>query len=88
MTTVGVFRCVYKPSVSAAFRAILAEPRTKTASADNDYFSNPRTEPSGNDPGSSSYAFGEYQAVGTLQVWFVHMLLFEDGSTAFDFLRV
>lgn len=71
--TTAVFRCACKLSVSAAFRAILAEPRTKTASADNDYFSNPRMEPAGNDPGSSSYAFGEYQAICTLQVWFAHM---------------
>lgn len=55
-----------KLSVSAAFRAILAEPRNKTASADNDYFSNPRTEHSGNDPGSNSYTFGKYQATSSL----------------------
>lgn len=55
-----------KLSVSAAFRAILAEPRNKTASADNDYFSNPRTEHTSNDPGSNSYTFGKYQATSSL----------------------
>ncbi|XP_056125891.1 RNA-binding protein 45 [Rhinichthys klamathensis goyatoka] len=60
----------HKPSQAAkaiencdkTFRAILAEPRTKNSSADNDYFSNPRSEHSGNDPGSSSYAFGAHES--------------------------
>ncbi|TRY88850.1 hypothetical protein DNTS_016934 [Danionella cerebrum] len=40
-----------------AYRAIIAEPRTKNASADNDYFSTPRPEHVPNDPGSSSFLF-------------------------------
>ncbi len=72
-------------SVSAAFRAILAEPRTKNAIADNDYFSNPRTEHSGNDPGSNSYTFGKYQATST---WFPLMLLFENDIAVFGCLRI
>ncbi len=71
-------------SVSAAFRAILAEPRTKNAIADNDYFSNPRTEHSGNDPGSNSYTFGKYQATST---WFPLILLFENDIAVFGCLR-
>lgn len=53
------FSCVIT-SVSAhlAFRAILAEPRTKNASADNDYFSNQRSDHAGNEPGLSAYPFG------------------------------
>lgn len=43
-----------------AFRAILAEPRTKNSSADNDYFSNQRSDHAGNEPGLSAYPFGVY----------------------------
>ncbi|XP_051566453.1 RNA-binding protein 45 [Myxocyprinus asiaticus] len=57
----------HKPSQAAkaiencdkTFRAILAEPRTKNASADNESFSNPRPEHSTNDPGPSSYPFAQ-----------------------------
>lgn len=58
----------HKPSQAAkavencdkTFRAIIAEPRTKNSSADNDYFSNPRTtEHSTSELGSSSYAFAQ-----------------------------
>lgn len=68
----------HKPSQAAkaiencdkTFRAILAEPRTKNAPADNDYFSNPRTEHPGNDPGSSSYAFAhEPSSYATGDTW-------------------
>lgn len=53
------FLCVITSvSVCLAFRAILAEPRTKNASADNDYFSNQRSDHAGNEPGLSTYPFG------------------------------
>ncbi|XP_028846448.1 RNA-binding protein 45 [Denticeps clupeoides] len=53
----------YKPSQAAiaiencdkTFRAILAEPRTKNSSSDNDYFSNNRSDHTSNDPGMSGY---------------------------------
>ncbi|XP_059355521.1 RNA-binding protein 45-like [Carassius carassius] len=53
----------HKPSQAAkaiencdkTFRAILAEPRSKNASADSEYVSNLRSEHSANDPGSNSY---------------------------------
>ncbi|KAI5107222.1 RNA-binding protein 45 [Silurus meridionalis] len=56
----------HKPSQAAkaiencdkTFRAILAEPRTKNASVDNDYFSNQRSDHAGNEPGLSVYPFG------------------------------
>ncbi|XP_062862594.1 RNA-binding protein 45 isoform X2 [Trichomycterus rosablanca] len=56
----------HKPSQAAkaiencekTFRAILAEPRTKNAPADNDYFNNPRSDHGGNEPGLSAYPFG------------------------------
>ncbi|KAK3543727.1 hypothetical protein QTP70_027137 [Hemibagrus guttatus] len=56
----------HKPSQAAkaiencdkTFRAILAEPRTKNSSADNDYFSNQRSDHAGNEPGLSAYPFG------------------------------
>ncbi|XP_026074369.1 RNA-binding protein 45-like [Carassius auratus] len=68
----------HKPSQAAkaiencdkTFRAILAEPRTKNASMDNDYFSNPRAEHSGSDPGSSSYTFAhESSSYSTGDAW-------------------
>uniref|UniRef100_A0A8C2JSM3 RNA binding motif protein 45 n=1 Tax=Cyprinus carpio TaxID=7962 RepID=A0A8C2JSM3_CYPCA len=68
----------HKPSQAAkaiencdkTFRAILAEPRTKTASTDSEYFSNPRTEHSGNDPGANSYTFAhESSSYATGDTW-------------------
>ncbi|XP_030642959.1 RNA-binding protein 45 [Chanos chanos] len=55
----------HKPSQAATaiencdktFRAILAEPRTKNSSADNEYFSNPRSDHAGADHGMSAYPF-------------------------------
>ncbi|KAJ8403367.1 hypothetical protein AAFF_G00351390 [Aldrovandia affinis] len=57
----------HKPSQAATaiencdktFRAILAEPRTKNSSADNDYFSNARSDHVTGDPGMSAYPFAD-----------------------------
>ncbi|KAG9349479.1 hypothetical protein JZ751_027924 [Albula glossodonta] len=57
----------HKPSQAATaiencdktFRAILAEPRTKNSSNDNDYFSNARSDHMTGDPGMSAYPFAD-----------------------------
>ncbi|XP_036396459.1 RNA-binding protein 45 [Megalops cyprinoides] len=57
----------HKPSQAATaiencdktFRAILAEPRTKNSSTDNDYFNNARSDHVTGDPGMSAYPFAD-----------------------------
>ncbi|KAL4635495.1 RNA-binding protein 45 [Arapaima gigas] len=46
------------------FRAILAEPRTKNSSADNDYFGNMRSDHMAGDPVMSSYPFADGGSYG------------------------
>ncbi|XP_018601628.1 RNA-binding protein 45 [Scleropages formosus] len=57
----------HKPSQAATaiencdktFRAILAEPRTKNSSADNDYFGSMRSDHMASDPAMSAYSFAD-----------------------------
>ncbi|MBN3300263.1 RBM45 protein, partial [Amia calva] len=46
-----------KISFPTAFRAILAEPRNKNATIENDYFSSVRTDHATTDPGMNAYQF-------------------------------